>query len=67
MTTKLIVAALALAIPSVAFAAEPPTAPKECCCKKDETSKMACCKDKNVGSIGRQGHDAEPVASHDKH
>ncbi len=45
--TKYLLGALALTLWSTAFAAEPAPAPKkECCCKKDEQGKMACCKDK---------------------
>ncbi len=47
MKSKYLMGALALAISTSAFAAEPAPAPKkECCCKKDEEGKMACCKDK---------------------
>lgn len=45
---KYLLGALALTLPTTAFAAETAPAPKKecCCCKKDEQGKMACCKDK---------------------
>lgn len=59
MKTKYLLGALALVISSSAFAAEPAPAPKkECCCKKDEAGKMACCKDKEAKSGDEhKGHD----------
>ena len=54
--TKFLLGALALTLSSTAFAAEPAPAPKkECCCKKDEQGKMACCKDK--AGDEHAGHD----------
>ena len=43
MKHKLILAALALAIPGMAHAAEKPAPSKDCCCKEGEDGKMACC------------------------
>lgn len=64
MKTKLILAALALAIPGTAFAAEPPAPPKECCCcKKGEDGKMACCKDHAPEGADHGSH----PAPHEKH
>ena len=59
MTIKYLLGALALTVSSAAFAADPAPAPKkECCCKKDDQGKMACCKDK-AGQAGdeHKGHD----------
>lgn len=48
MKTKYLLGALALTMSTAAFAADPAPAPKkECCCKKDDQGKMACCKDKD--------------------
>ena len=58
MTIKYLLGALALTASSAAFAGEPAPAPKmECCCKKDDQGKMACCKDK-AGQSGdeHKGH-----------
>ncbi len=59
MKTKYLLGALALTMSTAAFAAEPAPAPqKECCCKKDEKGKMACCKDKDAKSGDEHiGHD----------
>lgn len=49
MKNRYLLLALTLAMPANAYAnaPEPAPAPKqECCCKKDEKGKMACCKDK---------------------
>ncbi len=59
--TKYLLGALALTLSNTAFAAEPAPAPKkECCCKKDEQGKMACCKDK--AGDEHAGHDMEAMA-----
>lgn len=59
--TKYLLGALALTLSSTAFAAEPVPAPKkECCCKKDEQGKMACCKDK--AGDEHAGHDMGAMA-----
>ena len=42
---KLILAAC-LAVPGVAFAAEPPAKPKECCCEKMKEAGKECCPEK---------------------
>lgn len=59
MKTKMLIGALALTLSGAAFAAEPSlTEPKkECCCKKGEDGKMACCKDKDLEKSGHEGHD----------
>ena len=60
MKKAIILGALALALPGLAYAAETPAPQKECCCcKKDEDGKMACCKDKSEksGEQGHEGHD----------
>lgn len=58
---KMFLGAIALTLSSAAFAAEPaPPAPeKECCCKKGEDGKMACCKDEAKGAekSRHDGHD----------
>lgn len=64
MKKTIIIAALALAIPGVAHAAETPAAQKECCCcKKGEDGKMSCCKDKDAKSSeqGHEGHDMKDM------
>jgi hypothetical protein len=62
MKTKYLLGALALAMSTAAFAAEPAPKPEKecCCCKKDEQGKMACCKDK-AGNAGddHAGHDKD--------
>lgn len=51
MKIKYLMGALALAMSSTAFAAEPaPASKKQCCCKQDEAGKMACCKEKGTTS-----------------
>lgn len=59
MNIKYLLGALALTVSTSALAAEPAPAPtKECCCKKDEQGKMACCKDKDAKSGDEhKGHD----------
>lgn len=63
MKTKMILAALALTMSGAAFAAEPPAPEKQCCCKKGEDGKMACCKDKaeKAGEQGHEGHDMKDM------
>jgi hypothetical protein len=63
MTKTLIIGALALALPGIAHAAETPAPQKECCCKKGEDGKMACCKDKDPksGEQGHEGHDMKDM------
>lgn len=60
MIPKTIVGLLALTVSTAAFAAEPAPAEqkKECCCKKDDEGKMACCE--------KHGK-AKPSADHDGH
>lgn len=61
MNMKMLIGSMALTLSGAAFAAEPtPPAPKkECCCKKGEDGKMACCKDeaKDAEKSGHEGHD----------
>lgn len=58
MNIKYLLGAFALVVATPAFAAEPVAEPKkECCCKKDDQGKMACCKEK----AGQTGED------HSKH
>lgn len=63
MNMKMLLGAAALTFSGAAFAAEPtPSAPKkECCCKKDESGKMACCenKAKDAEKTGHEGHDMD--------
>ncbi len=63
MKMKMLLGAIALTFSGAAFAAEPvPPAPKkECCCKKDEAGKMACCEDKakDAEKSGHDGHDMD--------
>ncbi|MGE3744721.1 MAG: hypothetical protein AB7G25_03220 [Sphingomonadaceae bacterium] len=59
MKMKMLIGVVALTFSGAAFAAEP-TAPKmECCCKKGEDGKMACCKGEATGTekSGHEGHD----------
>ena len=56
MKIKMLIGAVALTLSGAAFAAEPPAPKKECCCKKGEDGKMACCEDKAKAS-GHEGHD----------
>ena len=59
MKMKILIGAVALTLSGAAFAAEPPSPKKECCCKKGEDGKMACCKDeaKDAEKSGHEGHD----------
>ena len=59
MKIKMLISAVALTVSGAAFAAETPAPKKECCCKKGEDSKMACCEDKAKVSdkSGHDGHD----------
>ena len=58
MKTKYLLGALALTMSTAAFAAEPAPPKTECCCKKDEQGKMACCKDKaDKAGDEHNGHD----------
>ena len=56
-------AAIAVTVSSGALAAEAakPEIKMECCCKKDEQGKMACCKDKvkEGEKTSHEGHDME--------
>ncbi|MBN8500670.1 MAG: hypothetical protein J0M19_05920 [Sphingomonadales bacterium] len=63
MKLRYLLGALALTMSTTAFAAEPAPAPKkECCCKKDEQGKMACCKDKaEKPSDDHSGHDMDSM------
>lgn len=59
MKMKILIGALALTASGAAFAAEPPAPKMECCCKKGEDGKMACCKDeaKTSEKSDHEGHD----------
>ena len=60
MLIKTILGAIALTASTAAFAAEPaPPAPqKECCSKKGDDGRMACCdKGAKPGHEGHDGHD----------
>ena len=61
MKIGMLIAAMAVTVSSGALAAEvaKPEMKMECCCKKDEQGKMACCKDKakEGEKTGHQGHD----------
>ena len=63
MKIRLLIGALAFTASSGVLAAEvaKPEMKIECCCKKDEQGKMACCKDKNktAEKTGHEGHDME--------
>lgn len=67
MKIGMMIAALAVTVSSGALAAEvaKPETKMECCCKKDEQGKMACCKDKAKANdkdsekAGHEGHDME--------
>ena len=57
MKAKYLLCALALGASTSAFAAEPAPAPKkECCCKKDEQGKMACCKEEAEKAEDHSAH-----------
>ena len=62
----MLIAAMAVTVSSRPLAAEvaKPETKMECCCKKDEQGKMACCKDKAKGSekTGHEGHDMEGIS-----
>lgn len=65
MKKTIIMAALALAVPGVAHAADTPAPQKECCCcKKGDDGKMACCKDKDAkpGQPGHESHDMKGMS-----
>ena len=59
MKMKILISALALTASGAAFAAEPAAPKMECCCKKGEDGKMACCKDaaKPSEKSDHDGHD----------
>jgi hypothetical protein len=59
MKMKMLIGAMALTVSGAAFAAETPAPKKECCCKKGEDGKMACCEDKAKASdkSSHEGHD----------
>lgn len=59
MKIKMLIGAIALTLSGVTFAAEPSAPKKECCCKKGEDGKMACCEDKAKTSdeSSHQGHE----------
>ena len=63
MKIRMFIGALALTASSGVLAAEvtKPEMKMECCCKKDDQGKMACCKDKaeNSEKNGHEGHDTE--------
>ena len=63
MRIRMLIAATAFTISSGALAAEvaEPETKMECCCKKGEQGKMACCKDKakDGAKTGHEGHDME--------
>ena len=63
MNIRMLIAAMAITASSGALAAETTKAESkmECCCKKDEHGKMACCKDKakEAGKTGHEGHDMD--------
>ena len=63
MKIKMLIGALALTLSGAAYAAEPSAPKKECCCKKGEDGKMACCKDKEAAAekSGHEGHDMESM------
>lgn len=56
MKKFIIISALALGLPAVAYAEDATAPKKECCCKKGEDGKMACCKDKDK-KPGEHDHD----------
>lgn len=59
MKMKMLIGAVALTVSGAAFAAETSAPKKECCCKKGEDGKMACCDDKAKASdkSSHEGHD----------
>lgn len=63
MKIRMFIGALAFTASSGALAAEvtKPEMKMECCCKKDEQGKMACCKDKakSAEKTDHEGHDME--------
>lgn len=63
MKIRLFIGTLALTASSGLLAAEvaKPETKMECCCKKDEQGKMACCKDKAKSGekTGHEGYDME--------
>lgn len=60
MKINYLLGALALIMSTASFAADPAPEPKkECCCKKDEQGKMACCKDKAEADHADHGMDGQ--------
>jgi hypothetical protein len=52
---KLLTTAVAcLAVPGIAFAAEPPAKPETCCCEKMKEAGKDCCADKDKAD--HEGH-----------
>jgi len=58
MKKALIAIAASLALPGIAFAAEPPAKPKECCCEKMKESGKDCCAEmgKHKEGAEHEGH-----------
>lgn len=61
MKTKYLLGALALAIPTAAFAHEPATTAEHecCCCKEGEHGEMPCCEDSAEQTEGEHAEHAE--------
>ncbi len=56
MKTIILALAAIIALPSVAHAADPAPAKKECCCKKHEKDGKGCCAETKPGE-DHSGHD----------
>lgn len=67
MSKSLLIGLVAIGMSGAAFAADPPTRPKECCCDKMKEQGKACCPEKgkegHEGHSGHEGHTGhEPAA-----
>ncbi|MCA1662224.1 MAG: hypothetical protein LC648_08765 [Novosphingobium sp.] len=54
MKKLLVTITACLAVPGIAFAAEPPAKPKECCCEKMKETGKDCCPEKD--KMKHEGH-----------
>ena len=56
MKKLILTAAACLALPGIAFAAEPPVKPKECCCEKMKKEGKDCCAEMDKDKSGHGEH-----------
>ena len=56
MKKLILTAAACLALPGIAFAAEPPAKPEKCCCEKMKEAGKECCADKGKDKAEHEHH-----------